>query len=330
MALPALEKTYQFNVNNLNNAAATDTENYQRLLLALKNAFIGFGTLPWTVVGSSNSSVAGMDAVDRWSTYTNLVWNTSAAARSWIVLKNTGLAANFQLLFALTSNGAANEYGMDIVVSPSAGFTGSSTTARPTATDEVVIHNGSTGLSWIGNYATNGFTTVHHVLKSTDGQVTRWVVCSQGKVISFFSIEKAADAVTGWTVPVVVISPVLTSTGTDVNKYSDLNDLATGAASFLSTTKFTLYMTAEGFISATNGEQLNITANQISNEWMMGPVGFASTDTPYRGRHGRAYDLWWASQMMENATTFPSDSTRQFAVFGDLIIPWDGTIPKIF
>ena len=329
MALPTVTKTYQYNVNNVNYAAATDTENFQRVLLALKNALIGFGTLPWTVVGSSNSSTAAMDASDRWSTFTNLVWNTSAAARSWIVLKNTGLAANFQMLLALTSNSASNEYAMDIVVSPSAGFTGSSTTARPTATDEVVMRSGSGGLSWIGNFATNGFTTIHHVMKSTDGEVTRWVICNANNVVSFFSIEKAADPVTGWTVPVVTTSVLNTTTTVDHPTYANLNDLATSTTGFLSTTAIPLFWTSEGFIAATNGEQLNVVPNEISNEWMLGPVGLVSTTVGKRGRHGRLYDIWWTSTLQQTGMTFPNDATRTFVAFGDIAIPWNGTIPVI-
>jgi len=329
MALPALEKTYQFNVNNVIAAGADELENVRKVLLQIKNALIGFATLPWTVVGSSNAATAAMDAVDRWSVYTNLSWNTSAAARSWIVLKQTGLAANFQMLIALTSNAASNEHFCDIVISPASGFSGASTTARPTAADEVVIHSGAATQGWIGNFAGTAFTTNTHVMKSTDSKVTRWFICSAGKVVSYFAIEQAADPVTGWTVPVVVTSVVSVSTTVDHPTYANLNDLNTAAAGFLATTKFGLYLTAEGFIAGMNGEQLAIVANEISSEWMMGPVGVVSTDVGKRGRHGRLYDIWWGTTVHENGTTFPADTSRQFALFGDIIVPWNGSIPVV-
>ena len=329
MALPSVTKTYQYNVSNTIAAAVTDTENYQRVLLGIKNALIGFATLPWTVVGSSNSVAAGMDAVDRWSAYTNLVWNTGAAARSWIVLKNTGLAANFQMLLCLTSNAASTEQNMDIVVSPAIGFSGSSVTARPTAADEIVIHNGATPVSWIGGFATTGFTTIHHVMKSTDGKVTRWFVCNSGNVVSMFSIEEAADAVTGWTTPVVTTSIPSTSTTVDHPAFTNLNDLNTASAGYLSTTSIPLYWTSEGFIAGMNGEQLNVVPNEISGEWPLSPIGLACTTAGKRGRHGRLYDIWWCTTSQLNGATYPNDATRVFAVFGDIVVPWNGTVPVI-
>lgn len=327
MALPSVTKTYQYNVNNTTAAGATNVENCQKLLLAIKNALLGFGTLPWTVVGSCDSATAGIDAVDRWSVYTNLVWHTGANAKSWIVLKNTGIAANWQVCFHLITNSAAAPYFMEIVVSPSSGFTGGSTTARPTAADEVVIRPSATS-NWVSNFS-GGFTTIHHVMKSTDGEVTRIVICNAGKVVGYLSFEKSADPVTGWTAPVVIACTTQTSTSVDQTAYAYLNDISTSISGYHSGTKFGIYATAEGFVSSMNGEQLNVVANEFSGEWMMGPVGIASTAVGYRGRHGRFYDLWWGTTLHENGTTFPADTSRQFALFGDIIVPWNGTIPVV-
>ena len=328
MALPTVVKTYQYSVNNTIAAGATDTENFQRVLLGIKNALIGFGTLPWTVVGSSDSAAAAMDAVDRWAAYTNLVWNTAGNARSWIVLKNTGLAANFQLLLCLTAVGATNEYLMEMVISPASGFTGSSTTARPTATDEVVVHTSSQ--AWIGGF-TVPFATVHHVLKSTDGEVTRWIICNNGVMVGYFSIEKAQNPVTGWTVPVVVTSVVSASTTVKHASYANLNYLSTSTTGFLGATSIPLYWTAEGFIAATNGEQINAVVNEISSDWPLGAVGLVSTTIGKRGRHGMLFDVWWIpSGSLITGGTLPSDATRTMAVFGDIVLPWNGTVVQVY
>ena len=326
MALPTVVKTYQYSVNNTIAAGATDTENFQRVLLGIKNALIGFGTLPWTVVGSSDSAAAAMDAVDRWAAYTNLVWNTAGNARSWIVLKNTGLAANFQLLLCLTAVGATNEYLMEMVISPASGFTGSSTTARPTATDEVVVHTSSQ--AWIGGF-TVPFATVHHVLKSTDGEVTRWFVCVAGLVVAHFSIDKAATSTGGWTTPIIVTQGDITTTAADHCTLVRLYNIAY-AMGFQGTTSFMNYWTAEGMASSSNVFSQFGEANQFSSEWSIGRVGLVCTTAPFRGRHGQLRDIFWTNTVgIENGSTFPSGGTKTMASFGDIVIPWNGTTPVI-
>jgi len=327
MALPAVTKTYQYNVNNTIAAGGSILESCQKTLLALKNALVGFATLPWTVVGSCNSVASGMDAVDRWSVYTDLIWHTGVNAKSWIVLKNTGIAANWQICFHLITNAPTAAYYMEMVVSPSSGFTGGSTTARPTAADEIII-KASPNINWMGTLSV-AVTTITHVMKSTDGKVTRWFVANAGKIVSYFSVEEAADPVTGWTAPVIVTTPPYSSLVIDHPTYANLYSLSTALNGYHSGVKFGCYATAEGFVNDANGEQLNVTANEFSNEWMMGPVGIASTQAGYRGRHGRFYDLWWGTTLHENGTTFPADTSRQFALLGDLIVPWNGTIPVV-
>ena len=329
MALPSVTKTYQYNVNNITLAGANDTENYRRLLLALKNALIGFGTLPWAVVGSCNATTGAMDAVDRWVVYTDISWNTTGLAHSWFVLKNTGLGSNFQMLWSLLSTATTSEQQMEIVISPSVGFTGSSTTVRPTASDEIVIHTSSA--AWIGGFATTGFQTIHHVMKSTDGEVTRWIICNNGVMVGYFSIEKAQNPVTGWTVPVVVTSVVSASTTVKHASYANLNDLSTSTTGFLGATSIPLYWTAEGFIAATNGEQINAVVNEISSDWPLGAVGLVSTTIGKRGRHGMLFDVWWIpSGSLITGGTLPSDATRTMAVFGDIVLPWNGTVVQVY
>lgn len=95
-----------------------------------------FPLFPWQCLGSSDGVTAGMDGVNRWLTSANLVnvaW-PSSSPRSWIVLKNpaTGVSWCFHLQPNNTP-GADAEMGISI----SSSFTGGSTTARPTAPDEL-------------------------------------------------------------------------------------------------------------------------------------------------------------------------------------------------
>lgn len=112
-------------------------------------------TLPAiTVAGSSDGSTAGMDLVDRWlSTFTPGVLTMGAGgnAHAWIVLKFPsgicslagGKGPVYLCIDLDEANGASTQY-LSLVVSFS-GFTGGSTTNRPTATDEILPKYGGTG-----------------------------------------------------------------------------------------------------------------------------------------------------------------------------------------
>src|SRR5947209_5087453 len=90
-ALPAPSLTWQQSLNNVQLASGTALTDHRTILLGIKNALIGFGTNPCTVKGSCHSTVAGLDAVDRWSAIANLVWAAAASAHSWIVLEQGGI-----------------------------------------------------------------------------------------------------------------------------------------------------------------------------------------------------------------------------------------------
>ncbi len=92
----------------------------------------------WTVYYSCDGATAGTanDGVDRWgATYdaTKLVTTTAAAAHSWMVVKSPAALGPYYLCLDLVS---ANASWGNIAFAKTA-FTGGTTTARPTSTDEV-------------------------------------------------------------------------------------------------------------------------------------------------------------------------------------------------
>lgn len=320
MALPVLAKTWQFNVNQTVAAQGTALDTGERLMFIIKNSLLGFALMPWTCSGSSNSSVAAMDGVDRIITTANIVG--SAGAHSWIVLRQTGIATNYEICIDWNS-GAAN--GITLVVSPSAGFTGGSTTARPTATDESVIINQS--------FFFSGVDTNHqiHVMQSTDGACTRVIGWRGGNNLCTFMIfDKPVNTVTGWTNPSITYA--IGNTGAIGITYATLNagtnciGRGTGA--------FTAQWACESFGGSILPELTNIgtVVNSFENAWSFFPIGIGSTTASNRGRHGSLADIWWKPTSVSDADTFPNDANnRQFVAFGCLIFPWtNGTdIPLI-
>jgi hypothetical protein len=325
MALPTLTKTWQFSTNNIASGAST-LDISRTFHLAVKNAMTGFASSPWAMGYSCNSVTAGTagDGVDRLTTNANFVWGNAGAAHSWWVLKQTGIATNHQVLFSCESNSATGA-SFTIVVSPNAGFTGGTTTARPTATDEIVIYSSS---AWT---PTSGTAQIRwNLMQSTDGQCTRLITFTGGTAQNQFIFEKPYQPVTGWS----NASASWAAHGTQLT-YTTLGSLSGALSARIGSTAALLSMSAESLITgvanggfATNTNFGNI-ANEVTGEWPMLPLGMISVTNPVRGRTGTFQDLWIGSGAVNLADTYPSGTSRQFVQFGCLIFPWDGSVPVL-
>lgn len=328
MPLPTLSKTWQISANQTVAAQGTLAATAQRLLRTVKNLFIAPASSPWTVSGSSNSGAAGMDSTDRWITDNNITPANSGTAHSWIVLRQTGIASNFEICLDYnTSN--LNPHNISVIVSPSAGFTGGTVTNRPTATDEQVMINTN---SW---FSSLNIQHQIHFWQSSDGQCTRLMIWRQNtNMCTFWSFDKPKDPVSGWTNPSAWI--VINNTGGISASTGLFTTLAAGVARGHGTAAMTLALTGEGagdtgallaFITPTGTQ-----ANSLDSNWPFFPIGLASSTSSHIGRHGSLYDIWWAPSGLSNADTFPNDTAnRQFVKMGALILPWlnDSTIPLI-
>jgi hypothetical protein len=310
MALPTLAKTWQFDINQTITAQGSATATGKAIIFALKESLIGFAQNPWTVRGSSNSVAAGLDSVDRWASTANIV--NSSSDHSWIVLRQTGIASNYEV--CLDFNSVGNN--MTVAVSASAGFTGGTISARPTATDEAILVNTNAYMS--------GVDTTHqlHVMQSTDGACTRVIVWrGSTNLCTFMLFDKAVNTVTGWTNPCLSIMQAITS-----DKAITYANLLAGSNSYgRYSGNFTALWTCESNGSSIFPELTNIgtITNSIDNAWSFFPIGIASTTINNRGRHGSIADLWWKPISVSDGDTFPNDANnRQFVAFGPLIFPW--------
>jgi hypothetical protein len=326
MALPVPEKTWQFNVNNVDAPAGTVLENYAKAMFRVKQILTGFATNPWTVVASSNGVVA--NSSDNWASFADVVFTTAiGSAHSWIVLKQTGIASNFQLLIACATNTSVGQTAF-VRASPAAGFTGlTSTTANPSATDEYAIK--ASTQYWFDVFSVP-FQSVVHGQMSSDGEKTRLVLCAAGNSKAVWVIDKLSNPVTGMTNPVyaTIVSAEAVG-GTSAATYTKLFSTANGQGRDVSTA-MTFYMTTEAFAGAAVGATFISNPNQISNEYPLTAVGVASTTTGKTGRHGRLSDLWFGSgaATITDGSTYPSGAARTFIQCGHLVLPWNGVIPQ--
>lgn len=312
MALPTLTKTWQFNVDNAIAAQGSALADNRRILRSIKDALIGFATNPWTMRYSCNSVTAGTagDTTDRLTTDANFVWASAGTAHSWFVLRQTGVATNFEVCISCESV-STNGVQLAIVISPSAGFTGGTTTARPTATDEFVVLSGT----WTAQ-ATDTASR-WSVLQSTDGQCTRVWGAASGSINYVWILDKPANAVTGWSNP---------SCGWAFGATPTLNNFTAYNGKMRSgSTNGNVAMGCEtaGNAIIPSDTVIGTVANEIDGTWMALPIGISCNTVGIRGRHGTMQDLWFSQSPIPTGDTYP-DVTNQFVEVFPLILPWNG------
>lgn len=330
MSLPVLQKTWQYNVNQIIGGTGTQSTDARSVYLAVKNSLKGFGSNPWTVSYSCNGTVAGTpgDGVDRWNTTADMPGYAGVGGpnHGWMILKQTGLGSNFQLLINHRNfTGSGTESRWYISISPSAGYTGGTPTTDPSATDEIILQQN----------ADNSFTLAGagklHVMQSTDGQCTRifWHVNTscQGMIL----LEKPSLPSVAWTpLPYIACSITVDGSGAANSRPTYANFIAGASlAAKIGTVVFNPFITTEGINGTPLGQNLT-SSNDVTGDYIMTPFGLASlTLATTRGRLGVVFDMWGGSTSNPEGTCYPGNATRQFIQFGNFIFPWNGSVPLI-
>lgn len=314
--LPALAKAWQTTKTTLSGGTAIDL--HRGWMLAVKNAMKGFGSSPWTVVGSNNGTTAALDAVDRW---TNIA---AMPVNAWIVLKQTGVASNFQVCWHNNFE-TGTDQRQTLVVSQSAGFTGGTTGARPTATDEVVVTVNSVDIT------TDTNDVFVNVIQSTDGRCTRFWCYQAGINIHFTFLDRIHNPVSSLTIPWAAYSNSrFVSLAVNAAAYAQVYS-ATGPFGRQGATNLAFRLISPGTSTPTMGSDAAVGrgVNSLSSEFFLGPVGLACTTALNLGAMGELADFWSGSETAVNGDTYPdTGTTDQFIQVGGVVLPWDGTVPS--
>ena len=271
---------------------------------------------PWTVVASSNGTIA--NSSDNWTTNADIVFAAAPSAHSWIVLRQTGInGQNVDICFDCGYSSSA--YQINMVTSFGAGFNVTSpvTTARPTATDEVVQIAGS----WFN--VNSSFNAVLNFCVTDDGYRTRFWCSIAGTCKGWWLIDKPKVPVTGWTNPVVIYVSPSTSplyTSANDNPYASIRANNTNGLA---------YFSCEFYNLAAVGQN-QTTVNSLTSEWPMNRVGIASNTAGLYGRVGELSDAWWTSTTPAVGDTFPASGTlKQFIVIPNMVLPWNQSTPVL-
>jgi len=316
MTIPALEKSWEFNVNIACGGQSTDERDCADYCIKVKNALVGFASGHWRVKASSDGTNA--DYEDRWNSPAALLWGTGDHA--WIVLRNdtTGLEICFDF------NNASARYA-EMHVSPSAGFDVSdpSKSVRPTATDTMTWDSSDAFGAFNGNWRGRA-----HVMQSTDGECVRFLQCTNNNLVGVVLLEAIKDPMSTWVTNQFYCFAYGSSLGIDM--YSRAYSAETYARTRYNSSLVGGFLTTEG----TSGGPLGVlmtSPDPLTGEWLFAPVGLWILYGGYQGRKGSLYDLWFGPKALNpTGDAFPSNGTRQFVQFGFMVFPWNGSTPQVF
>lgn len=332
MALPALVRTWRFQLNQASAAGGSALVSCQNLMFIIKQSLIGAGA--WTDVTGAAAAAAGTfvvrsasngagafgngDGVDRWLAAAGLVWANAGTNHSWIVLRQVGIGATFELCIDL---GNAATSSASVVVSYVGFSLNGTATNRPTAPDEEPLINNT---NWGGPTVATASTA--HVMNSVDGKSNRVLVCRNGFVPIYWIFELPIEVTAGWLTPFVAIA-LGDATNAPANSRPTYGNLSNAANAYgITSHAFQAYLTAEANTTDVLGAQ-QVVANDMGGGWAIYDMGVYSLTPNSKGRLGKLVDIFWGSTALVDSDTFPAAGTKNFCVFGDQILPWDTSAP---
>lgn len=312
MALPVLELNWLRDINHAIAYAGSVILTNRAWIWALKERLIDTPA-DWSVVNSSDGTNTGGD---RWLTAANLIWAAAASPHSWIVLE---AGDGRQILISLEGASAIGGVWL-VAVSVGGLYTGGTASARPTATDEIILIAAS-GDNGGRDSGTNG--VVFHIWHDDSGENTRIAICTGGVVSGYLAFETPVDTVDGWANPTANIA-ITANQGTNVLTVANLFDGASfKARNVAGSGTMDMFMSSEGFNSAGGFEGITA-ANGWSGEWDMWPTGLASNNSGSEGRHGRLADIWYGSSGVNTGDFYPvAPALPEFVQLGCIILPWE-------
>jgi hypothetical protein len=324
--LPTREKEWQL-VANINSGTDRRQILIDRLAALCGVAFGSFQITAnaWHVVKCSNSSTVSTSNI--WSATSDIVQGNAAGsnARSWVLLQN---AFGKQWLWDYRGNAADEIY---CSMSPSGLFTGGTTTAAPTATDQ--LFRDPSGSVFFYDILQTGKTCRQNVWLSADGKQTIITTLLNSTSSSLWLFGVPEEVPSDWAHPGLMWMDLTTDdtiSVTFMNKMAGMSGgfhiSAEGAApgSFAS-----LHFVVQGCgttaIGGGSGGFCN-GKNALSLEWdIWEKCWIAGLSEAAWGHLGYWPDLYPMPRSQTGSLTgthFPASGTHQWVKVNDLLLPW--------
>lgn len=308
----ALEKTWEVATNDLFISDASNVTRTARQVWWYYD-FLTRGTLTgkWSIVGSSNGTAAGMDAVDRWGrpfNQANIVYGTNGVAHSWIVLQSPAALGPIYLTLSYDRSGFWEQCSWYFSYSAP---TGGSTTQTPTipAANESYVNIYNDAMS--GNYRLHG-------AMAEDGSF----VLTMGRDLSntlsaFVAVGKLSELRTGDTNG-TVIKAHWSSSGTALS-YANLLDDWRGKAPDDTQVNLSIIRPVYG----STGTDLLTGMNQDTTElkYLDWPSYMFVNSAAKRSVKGRLPDIRLSIGGLAVGTTEPGTGTPEKMVAGAFWVP---------
>lgn len=333
MPLPTITKTWEFDVNHVQ--ITTNAE----LLFQIKNKLIGSGATsfsnPPTVKSSSDASSAGNS--DLWLNAGDITFDDPGTAHSWIVFELDAIQPGLEMCFDCVDNpGGGHDY-WQIYFSDADGFTGGTSTNRPTATDEMNSFGGGSHavIDGAATLATNPARL--HMAQSSDGQHLRFWAYSANVMIGYFEIGRVRNPATLWAQP--------WAANNSWYKYNSgaqqaqctyaklLQNAGSGGSTYLTQSYAGGQKTGLLFLQEARGpageEYLGFIEDhqqelEPDGSFSAFGIGLYSDTIGSRGKLGDMIDVWMGLQFMLTGDHFDGVGKLDFVLLDDMIVPWAG------
>lgn len=340
MTLPSLTRTWRFKTNVLIAGSTTTSVPQRNFLMEIKDAILGNGSWTdsdgvsasaptgWSVAGSCNSSVAGMDGVDRWVTGANIIMGSGA--HSWIVFRHATIGDI--LISGFNASGFVDS--ITVAWSPTGygtvnGGTDGTTTADPTATAAVTLYANAGAGSGTNS---PGVSTRAHFLRATDGGFI-FLFCRNGFLTGLFDVSLVGTTLLDVGTWAKQVACVYTMDLTDVpSSHGQMAFMqnATSARLYRGV-RATTALTFENMSWArTSGSSATFwypdAIYGVIGDFIFSPAGVFSVTTSNVGPYGFLSDRYWC-QTAADKFGFPDDGAAEWVNLGNRVFPWNkGTI----
>jgi hypothetical protein len=343
---PTLQRTWQFSTNQIVTADSqqinsSDGRRYRReLLYQIKEAMTNFATLPWVVTQSYGQNAGLNLAGDAWADNDDIRWNNSrtSTATSWLVLSNAALGLELCLhcYNASTRDGVM----MDAFVAPTASPFGSlaagTTSTRPTSSIELQLLSGddlgSFGCWGSGPQDSGQQSYVLNVMHSTDGLATRVIILLGNEPVGFWQFEEITNQIGAMTYPWVARMRIPDFGGT-ANQITIAHLQENGRTGGFRNDGVVPYLggpyylasPANDFFADAFAVETTI-KNPYDARWALSPVAVASEGAGWDGFFGTLDDIWFVGGGF-TGKGYPA-SSNALVQFGEMVFPWNGSIPQ--